>query len=83
MRAIENLAAQINLPGVRKEYIGDGVYADYDGYHIILTAENGIEVTNRIALEGQVVKSLERYVKTLQQALKAADKEQESRGGKG
>lgn len=80
MPKIENLAKGLALPGVQKEYIGDGVYADYDGYHIILTAENGIIATNRIALEGQVCKQLQRYIKNLQDALRAADKEQEQRG---
>jgi hypothetical protein len=44
-----------------KRYIGDGVYAEYDGYQIVLTTENGYEVTNRIALEPSVLDSLIEY----------------------
>ena len=41
-----------------KTYIGDGVYTDFDGYYLVLTTENGIEVTNQIALEPQVIEAL-------------------------
>jgi hypothetical protein len=34
-----------------KVYLGDGVYADFDGYAITLTTENGVEVTNTIELD--------------------------------
>lgn len=35
-----------------KTYIGDGVYAEIDDYGaIVLTTENGFEVTNRIVIE--------------------------------
>ena len=46
----------------RKVYLGDAVYAEYDGYHIILTTEDGIRTTNRIALEPSVYFSLRGYV---------------------
>lgn len=42
-----------------KEYIGDGVYAEFDKYNsVVLTTENGIEVTNRIVLEPEVLAAL-------------------------
>jgi len=41
-----------------KSYLGDGVYVDYDGYHIILTTENGITATNTIYLEWEVYQNL-------------------------
>ncbi|GAH81432.1 unnamed protein product [marine sediment metagenome] len=41
-----------------KIYIGDSVYADYDGYHIILTTNNGYGDTNTIALEPSVYDAL-------------------------
>lgn len=47
-----------------KSYLGDGVYADFDGYAIILTTENGIEMTNRIVLEPPVLVALEKWVDT-------------------
>ncbi len=31
----------MKIDDIFKEYIGDSVYANYDGYYIILTTENG------------------------------------------
>lgn len=45
-----------------KEYLGDGVYVDVDELGLILTTENGIDVTNRIVLEEEVYGALLRYV---------------------
>ena len=36
---------------MKKVYLGDGVYAEYDGYHIVLTTEDGVKVTNTIYLD--------------------------------
>lgn len=47
-----------------KIYIGDGAYAEFDGYSIILTTENGISIQNRIVLEPEVWMNLERWVNT-------------------
>lgn len=44
-----------------KVYLGDGVYASFDGYAIELTTENGIETTNTILLEPEVYEALEQY----------------------
>lgn len=41
-----------------KVYLGDGVYIRNDGYHIVLTTENGISVQNEIFLEPIVVDRL-------------------------
>lgn len=46
----------------RKVYVGDGVYAEFTSYELILTTENGIEVTNTIVLEPSVLDSLIRLV---------------------
>lgn len=54
-----------------KTYLGDGVYAWYDGYHIWLTTENGIEITNRIALDPHVLRSFELWVIKLREELAA------------
>jgi len=51
------------------DYLGDAVCADFDGYHIVLTTEDGITITNRICLEPSVVASLERYVERLKATL--------------
>jgi hypothetical protein len=41
-------------------YLGDGVYASFDGYHIILDLREQ-DSTTRIALEPAVLKWLDRY----------------------
>ncbi len=48
-----------------KQYLGDGVYVDFDGYGLIITTENGIETTNQIILEPEVYGSLLNYVRDL------------------
>jgi hypothetical protein len=45
----------------QKQYLGDSVYADYDGYHIVLTTENGYGPSNTIALEPIVYEALMKY----------------------
>ena len=50
-----------------KQYIGDAVYVDFDGFMLILTTENGIKVTNTIALEPEVWEFLKAYVTRLEQ----------------
>lgn len=44
-----------------KQYLGDGVYADHDGEHIVLTAEDGIRATDRIYLDPTVYAALTVY----------------------
>lgn len=53
------------------EYLGDGVYAYCDGYHIILelTAQNPRE---RIALEPEVFNRLVNYEKRIKEKANAA-----------
>jgi hypothetical protein len=38
-----------------KVYLGDSVYAQFDGFGIILTTENGLGPTNTIVLEPEVL----------------------------
>lgn len=40
-----------------QQYLGDGVYASHDGYHIWLSLQDG----SRIALEPKVMDNLLRY----------------------
>lgn len=42
------------------EYLGDGVYASFDGYHIVLDLRRG-DSTTRIALGPQVLEALDHY----------------------
>lgn len=46
-----------------KTYIGDSVYADFDGYHIILTTENGYGPSNTICLEPGLLEDIVAYHK--------------------
>ena len=48
-----------------KDYIGDGVYVEFDGFGIQATTENGIETTNTIYFEPQVLAALDRYLKRM------------------
>lgn len=48
-----------------KTYIGDGVYAEWNGEQIILTTENGVETTNTIVLEPDVIHALEEFRKRI------------------
>jgi hypothetical protein len=51
----------------RKQYIGDSVYADFDGEYLILTTENGYadDPRNRICLDPSVYDALLKYVEWL------------------
>lgn len=49
----------------KKLYLGDAVYAIFDGYHVWLTTENGISVTNSIGLDPHVVDALFGYITKL------------------
>ena len=55
---------------MKKDYLGDSVYADFDGYHIILTTENGYpdDPRNRIALEPSVLDALNHYARRMNAA---------------
>lgn len=50
-----------------KMYLGDSVYADFDGFAVILTTENGMATSpiNKIVLEPQVLESLNLYYKRM------------------
>jgi hypothetical protein len=52
----------------KKEYLGDSVYVEFDGFGLTLTTENGnpyCMVSNTIYLEGQVYQALLDYVRNL------------------
>lgn len=49
-----------------KKYLGDGVYSVYDGYHIVLTTENGTPTpTNTIFLDPSVVTNLIAHINSV------------------
>lgn len=53
------------MTNTHEQYLGDGVYASFDGYHVILDLR-GQDNTTRIALEPAVLNALNRYVKSLE-----------------
>lgn len=46
---------------MHKQYLGDSVYAEFDGFGIVLTTENGHGPSNIIILEPQVLAALDNY----------------------
>ena len=55
-----------------KRYLGDSVYLDFDGYHIVLTTENGYGADNTIILEPFMVDKIDDYVTFLKNKYKKA-----------
>lgn len=51
-----------------KDYLGDGVYARFDGHDLVLTTEDGVSVHNTIVLEPAVVAAMTRYIERIRQA---------------
>ncbi len=51
---------------MEETYLGDGLYASFDGYHVWLRAprENGDHV---IALEPEVLKNFEKFIANLKE----------------
>lgn len=49
----------------KKVYLGDAVYARFDGYAIVLTTEDGLSTTNTIVLEPEVYAYLAEFARTL------------------
>jgi len=50
---------------MKKVYLGDGLYAENDGFGFWLTAENGISVLEKVYLEPQVLDSFLKYVEKI------------------
>jgi hypothetical protein len=54
------------IPGLRNErYLGDGVYAGFDGYHVVLYTSDGVQHGKPIYLDHEVRRHLVRYFKQL------------------
>ena len=49
-------------------YLGDGLYAAFDGYRIELYASDGIHKTNWVYLEPGKLEAFLRYVENLKEA---------------
>lgn len=44
-----------------KQYLGDGAFAEFDGYQICLSTEDGTRTTNAVYLEPRVAHNFLRY----------------------
>ena len=55
---------------MKKEYLGDGVYAEWTGYKIVLTIENGVDVTNTISLDLNVCFELIKFMESIDPGFK-------------
>lgn len=53
----------------KKIYLGDGVYFDYDGYHVLLTTRDGLMETNGICLDPSVVVALVAAIEGLKKTI--------------
>jgi hypothetical protein len=49
-----------------KEYLGDGVYVEFTGYSIVLTAENGIQINSTIHLDSETLFNLNEFAKKVE-----------------
>jgi hypothetical protein len=57
-------------PGCEQQtYLGDSVYAGFDGYNIVLTTNNGLGANNVICMEPAVLNALDLYRKRLHESL--------------
>jgi hypothetical protein len=68
-QTIANTMAAFNITRSEAEtveYIGDSVYASYDGYQVWLYTYNGLSVSDKIALEPPVMRSLIDYAQARQ-----------------
>jgi hypothetical protein len=50
-------------------YLGDGLYASFDGWQIELYASNGIQKTSSVFLDSGTLAAFLKYVERLQQSV--------------
>jgi hypothetical protein len=46
-------------------YLGDGLFASFDGWQIVLYTTDGIRTTNQVYLEPEVLAAFLRYIELL------------------
>lgn len=51
---------------MEKIYLGDSVYFEFDGYHVVLTTDNGLGPSNIVAMEPQVIEAFQRALVQLE-----------------
>ena len=47
---------------MKYHYLGDGLYAKWEGNRLILYTSNGIQVTNTVILEPEVLQALMKFL---------------------
>ena len=52
---------------IEKRYLGDGLYAEFDGYQIILSTERETGMKHWVALESSVMHALNQYVQYIRE----------------
>ena len=64
----------------KKTYLGDSVYAEFDGFGIWLTTENGLpgDPSNRIFLESEVLHALELFKKSFGRIMNDMNEEEKA-----
>lgn len=60
------------------EHLGDGLYAEFDGWQIRLWAPRGAGIVHEVFLEPGVLNNFSQYVVRLSAAINAFDREQPS-----
>jgi len=63
------------MMAIEDDYLGDGVHASFDGYHIVLDLR-GQDNTTRIALDPDVLNTLDRYRERVRAVLEQMTKKQ-------
>lgn len=56
------MESEVNQSPWKRTYLGDGLYAEYDGYQFMLAANNGISDTDVVYLDPSVLAALMSYV---------------------
>lgn len=56
---------------IADEYLGDGVYASYDGYYIWLAVNH--HKNKVVAIESSVLTNLDAYAQRISEAIRAAN----------
>lgn len=59
------------------DYLGDGVYVDWDGYHIILKANDFDNPTDTIYLDNYVLSAFSKYQERLNKIIQNEINQQE------
>lgn len=50
---------------VEKTYLGNQVFAEFDGFTIKLTAENEVEINSEIYLDPKVIREFQKFIKRI------------------